>query len=648
MTERRSETGRITTETSIDDLRLIFASRGRIQQLTFPELSMASEIAYRASDWHTGVIAMKEAATRPEATAPTQLRLGRFLWRDNKLEQAEEVCRKAIDADASVKGAYALLIEILVSRKNLDEAIVVARTMRARCEPGGDPTLRLASLLVAEDRLDQALDLLQEFNDIEPPTEPGLMLEANVAHRLKDSHAALLAAERAYRLWPSSRSVVTLYANLLHHIGRYKRAAAVLEKARKTEPGDATLARLHSMALMKIGASLDALRAAITAIKLDRNNCENWYMAGVLADSLGYGDQATMMLREAIKIAPDRANLYITLANVQARSGNYDLAVELLDEAEKWAPDQTGIRDLRLNFLAQNREFNCDAEGTGNSSILPLPRSPDRERSNASDSGAIKTFLRRFGTQSRIIYALAMREIEHETVESRFGIAAAIFHPLVQIAAVGLLLSIFNHGRPPIGDRMFFFYATGLIPLYMFVHVVGHSLPQFQHVNFLQIPIIQRVDLVIGVAVAKLIIEGTVATMLFATFALMSYGAQSDNQIESVAAYLVVWLNAFGFGMILAVFNSMYRATATFWTVGQRALYVMSGVMFIPEHMPGWMREILLWNPLLQCIEWFRTGMFPQHVSPWLNKSYAIGTGFGMIVIGFALEAALRHKARRL
>jgi capsular polysaccharide transport system permease protein len=185
------------------------------------------------------------------------------------------------------------------------------------------------------------------------------------------------------------------------------------------------------------------------------------------------------------------------------------------------------------------------------------------------------------------------------------------------------------------------------MPFYLFIHVIDNAQNQFiDKVNVLQVPIITRLDVVLAVAITELLIMTAVVVVTFGAFSLMSYGPPSDNQIQCVFAMLSVWLLAFGLGLICAVMTNLYRGWANGWLIVQRFLYIASGVFFIPLNMPAWVREPLAWNPLLQCIEWFRTGLFMRYDPPWLDKSYVVGVALATIVVGLMLERGLRRRMR--
>ncbi len=60
--------------------------------------------------------------------------------------------------------------------------------------------------------------------------------------------------------------------------------------------------------------------------------------------------------------------------------------------------------------------------------------------------------------------------------------------------------------------------------------------------------------------------------------------------------------------------------------------------------MPGWARDLLAWNPVLQAIDWFRAGFFASYQPHWLNRSYLAALAILALLVGFGLERALRRK----
>lgn len=638
----------IVAETSsAEELRAVLGDPDRIRRLSFDELLLASEVGVRAGALDIGIAAMTAATDRPDAESSTYLRLAEFLHREGRSERALTAAKEALFRAPDDEDCRTYVLELLAAAGDYAGAVEFAEPLRTTGRDRRHPLgLKVVSLLIGADRLEDAFAEIQAYNDLGEPDEAGLLMEAEIAFRLGRPHVALANAERAVRIWPGSIPAMRFYANLLFERQEFARAALTLERAREISPDDPTLARMHAAAMLRAGATKGALRVALAAIKLAPSECENWFVAAMMASSLGYAHEACELLGKAIEIAPDRLSLYFDLAHMLVQRGLFDEAIGVLDDAQRVVPSDLAVRDLRLHFLERRKDLRSPVtRAIGPQRALPLSRDTDARRRVPESDGA--ELFRRIQIQVRVIAALVLRGIRTQAVDSRFGVLSLLVPPAIQIAMIGIVMSFFNQGQPPIGDRLFFFYATGLLPFYLFLHMVEHSLEVFaNNTSVLQTPLIKRLDLVIAVALTELSIGAMTVVIVFGAFWIFSYGPHSDNHIQAVAAYLATAVFGFGFGLIFAVLNNLNRVWIHVWTALQRTLYVLSGVFFIPQQMPDWLRGPLIWNPLLQCVEWFRTGFFSLYNPPWIDKAYVLGAGFATVLVGLALESALRHKMK--
>jgi capsular polysaccharide transport system permease protein len=60
--------------------------------------------------------------------------------------------------------------------------------------------------------------------------------------------------------------------------------------------------------------------------------------------------------------------------------------------------------------------------------------------------------------------------------------------------------------------------------------------------------------------------------------------------------------------------------------------------------MPDWVRDILVWNPLLHAIDWFRAGFFGVYQPHWLDRSYVAIVAIVALLAGLVLHRLLRRK----
>jgi capsular polysaccharide transport system permease protein len=634
--------GPVASEAALADAALAFSEQ-RAGDLSDTELLHVSELAHRHERAGLAIQAMEELLRRYPLESAWHLRLARLHLSAGDAGAARGHCQTAVDLAPADRQGHELLAHIGVALGDLEGTLEALDRQEKQCSPGEALRLQRAEILFRLGRLDEALREAQRINDLGPPSEASLLLEAELAYRLGEADRATLAADRACRLWPDSPDANLKLAVLLCEQKLYARAMVAIDRARTLAPGNARLAHLKCVASMALGRHPDARAAILEAVQLAPQECEYLYLAALLCEAAGQRAEALDWLDKAIAACPDRTALHVARAHLLANDGAFSPAIVALDVARKLDPSNQEIRDFRLALLAQRQGSPVLAlAGSGSRAVPALPRAA-RSRRPPGEQG----LLDRLRVQGRVIAALVRRDFRYRALHSRFGVLSVMIPQAIQIVTLGVVLSLFNNGRPPIGDHLFFFYATGVMPFYLFIHIMDHSQNQFlDNIGLLQIPVVTRLDVVLAMAISELMINVATIVVTFCAFALMDYGPPSDNQIEAVWAILVVWLFAFGLGLISAVMNNLYRPWANGWLILQRFLYISSGVFYIPSNMPDWIRDGLVWNPVLQAIEWFRTGFFIGYDPPWLDKPYLMGIAFATVLAGLMLERALRRRMR--
>lgn len=631
----------IGLDTSAEDLERLLAADA-VAELGPDDLLVISELAHRRGRDDLAIRAMMLLLRSDEREPRWQLRLAQLLLAVENWEAAARHCEAARALAPGDEEAHRLLIHIRNGCGDLEGALEAAEALRRHCNDGRTMGLQVGEILARLGRVEEALIEVRRINDFGPPSESSLLLEAELDFRAGRLDAAIVAAERACRLWPGSADAHLKSSVLLCEARQYERAAPRLARTRALCPGSAQAAYLHGVALRALGRDQEAWDAVGDALRLEPRECEYLYLAALLCESGCRRAEALAYLEQAIAVCPDRIGLYVAKAHISNNDGQPDVAMGALEVARKLDPANQEIRDFKLALLAQT-DRPTGRRVFGSALPLPLPRAAISRGKQRSPIG----LLDRLRAQMRVLIALVRREFRYRALHSRFGILSVMIPQAIQIATLGVVLGLFNNGRPPIGDHLFFFYATGVMPFYLFIHIMDHAQNHFlDNVSLLQLPTVTRLDCFLAMALAELLINGATIVVTFGTFALISYGSESDNQIEAVAATLAVWLFALGLGLISAVMNNLFRPWAGAWLVLQRFLYIASGVFYIPDVMPDWIRRVLVWNPILQGIEWFRTGFFIGYDPPWLDKPYLIGLGFATILIGLMLERALRGKMK--
>ena len=135
-----------------------------------------------------------------------------------------------------------------------------------------------------------------------------------------------------------------------------------------------------------------------------------------------------------------------------------------------------------------------------------------------------------------------------------------------------------------------------------------------------------------------------VAIVLLAGFLAIGLRAMPDDLWEPSIALLAVAAFGCGVGFVNAVVTVFWRWWEKAYAQLTRLLYFVSGIFYVPGMMPDWARDILVWNPLLHAIDWFRAGFFEVYRPHWLDRSYVAVVAIVSLLVGLALHRLLRRK----
>ncbi len=72
----------------------------------------------------------------------------------------------------------------------------------------------------------------------------------------------------------------------------------------------------------------------------------------------------------------------------------------------------------------------------------------------------------------------------------------------------------------------------------------------------------------------------------------------------------------------------------------------MSGLFFTADSLPKEARDILLYNPILHCVELIRSGFFSGYDARHVDAGYVTAWILGLFFFGLTLERKVRHKVQ--
>ncbi|OBZ93156.1 sugar ABC transporter [Pararhizobium polonicum] len=230
-------------------------------------------------------------------------------------------------------------------------------------------------------------------------------------------------------------------------------------------------------------------------------------------------------------------------------------------------------------------------------------------------------------------------------MQARFGSKPggyiwAIVDPLAHVTIMTTIFSALAR-VPAIGSDFALFFASGYLP---FIFYQGMSTfvagAVRSNKNLFSYPIVSPFD----AAVARYILQLITSVLVTIVVMLLSTSESTHlNQLNlglAVEAVTVASLMGFGMGMANISLFADYPLYEKVFSLINRPLYLLSGVLLVPESMPGPIYDMLMWNPLVHIVMWFREAIYPEYTPTGLDKLYAIECTSVLLMIGLCLFTA--------
>jgi capsular polysaccharide transport system permease protein len=256
----------------------------------------------------------------------------------------------------------------------------------------------------------------------------------------------------------------------------------------------------------------------------------------------------------------------------------------------------------------------------------------------AGERVAVRVGVRRRFPGVRSISALMLREMATTYGRSPGGYIWALLDPIAAVALLSIVFSI-AFAKPPIGNNFALFYATGYLP-YMLYFDVSQKLGVAVRFNkpLLAYPSVSYID-----ALASRFLLN-VATHLMVFLIVMSGLAWFYdltlilNHAAIANALLMASALALGVGTLNCYLLSAFPLWERLWAIINRPLFIMSGVLFLVDHVPEPFRFFLMLNPIAHVIAEMRVGFFVTYDATFVSPTYvylwsAVTLFFGLLLL---------------
>jgi len=243
----------------------------------------------------------------------------------------------------------------------------------------------------------------------------------------------------------------------------------------------------------------------------------------------------------------------------------------------------------------------------------------------------------------RVIKAMVLREAITRFGSSSLGYALAFIEPTLYFVGF-IVLRTFILDRVPFGESGIMFLISGFITVRIFISVsrsVMYSIISNQ--TLMTFPAVSPLSAIF----ARTTIEVFTMSTILVVFYAFVYFDDSTTKVHDLAemtwAALALFGLSAGVGCLNAVIVTLVPSYKMVYTLISLPILVTSGVFYVPALLPILAQEVIVWNPVLHCVEWFRTAIYLDYISI-LDRSYPIYWGLICGGLGIILTQVFRVK----
>ncbi|WP_455272857.1 ABC transporter permease [Rhizobium herbae] len=222
----------------------------------------------------------------------------------------------------------------------------------------------------------------------------------------------------------------------------------------------------------------------------------------------------------------------------------------------------------------------------------------------------------------RVTVALIIRETAARYGRKPGGYVWALLDPLAHVAMMTFLFQAIAR-IPTLGTDFGLFFATGYLPFAAYQGMSSFMAGAVRaNKNLFSYPVVAPMDAIVARYILQLLTSALVAIIIFAICTPEPSHLSSMNPGVVVGSFVAATLFGLGVGLInIPMFNN-YPLYEQIFTLINRPMLLISGVMFLPDSIPSPFQQVLMWNPLVHVIMWFRTGIYPEYRANGLDLEY--------------------------
>lgn len=158
---------------------------------------------------------------------------------------------------------------------------------------------------------------------------------------------------------------------------------------------------------------------------------------------------------------------------------------------------------------------------------------------------------------------------------------------------------------------------------------------------------VQPID---GVLVRNFL-DGLLRTLIFLLFMmgalLIGTDFRPDNGFQAISGWLSLWSLGLGFSLVVSVLGTLVPEFTKLIRMITMPLLILSGVIMPLNHLPHYLLEYLMLNPIVHGLEYTRSGFFEGYqVVYGTSMLYFWSWTLGMLALGLLMHVRFKERLK--
>ena len=252
------------------------------------------------------------------------------------------------------------------------------------------------------------------------------------------------------------------------------------------------------------------------------------------------------------------------------------------------------------------------------------------------DQGS-RALIRHASVQRRVIWALVLREILTRYGRQNIGFLWLFVEPMLFTLVIAAIWTA-TRGLHGWDLPIVAFALTGYSALLLWRNIPNRCFGALESNKSL---LFHRQVQIPDVYWARIILEVLAGTTSFVVLAIAFWAVEillpPEDAFQVLGGWLLLCWFAAGLGLTLGGLSEKFEVVSKLWPPMTYALLPLSGAAFIADALPKEAREIVLYLPMLNCVEIIREGWFGSKMTAHYYVGYVVVFNLLLTFAGLAM-----------